>query len=103
MVGHPGFSAAKLEWSCQEDLAEVGARDVAATHATSVAGVLVAGRQSGALAICPGVTLVTRSVFRSAGARAAGTTTWMELADALREIVDAGARIVNMSLSTAPG
>ncbi|MFE1131650.1 S8 family serine peptidase [Streptomyces sp. ZSW22] len=103
VVRHPGFSAAKIEWSCQGDVAEIGARDVAATHATSVAGVLVAGRQSGALGICPGITLVTRSVFRSAAARAAGTTTWMELADALREIVDAGARIVNMSLSMAPG
>ncbi|RZB19411.1 hypothetical protein StrepF001_11345 [Streptomyces sp. F001] len=103
VVGHPGFSAAKIKWFCQGDVAELGARDVAAVHATSTAGILVAGRRSGALGICPEITLVTRSVFRSPAARSAGTTTWMELADALVELADAGARIVNMSLSLATG
>ncbi|MET9427074.1 S8 family serine peptidase [Streptomyces sp. NPDC003036] len=103
MVGHPGLSAAKIEWLCRRDVAEVGAGDVAAVHATSTAGVLVGGRRSGALGICPAVTLVTRSVFRSPAARSTGTATWTDLADALVELADAGARIVNMSLSLAAG
>ncbi|WP_256227103.1 S8 family serine peptidase [Streptomyces sp. PAN_FS17] len=103
MVGHPGLSRAKIKWSCPMDVAERDADDVAALHATSTAGVLVAGRRSGALGICPGITLVTRSVFRSPAARSAGTATWIELADALVELADAGARIVNMSLSLAAG
>ncbi|MDA5281080.1 S8 family serine peptidase [Streptomyces sp. Isolate_45] len=103
MVSHPGLSRARIEWFCPRDVAELDADDVAALHATSTAGVLVAERGSGALGICPGVTLVTRSIFRSPTARSAGSATWVELADALVELADAGARIVNMSLSLESG
>ncbi|MER7056882.1 MULTISPECIES: S8/S53 family peptidase [unclassified Streptomyces] len=99
MVGHPGLSRAQIEWACPKDVAERDADDAAALHATSAAGVLVAERGSGALGMCPATTLVTRSVFRSAAARSAGAATWTELADALVELADAGARIINMSLS----
>ncbi|MFI1062209.1 S8 family serine peptidase [Streptomyces spororaveus] len=103
MVSHPGLSSARIEWFCPRDVTELDADDVAAVHATSTAGVLVAGRKSGALGICPGVTLVTRSVFRSPAARSAGAATWVELADALVELADAGTHIVNMSLTLATG
>ncbi|WP_063892387.1 MULTISPECIES: S8 family serine peptidase [unclassified Streptomyces] len=103
MVGHPGLSHAQITWSRADDVAEQDADDAAALHATSTAGVLVAARGSGALGICPGITLVTRSVFRSPSARYAGSATWTALADALVELADAGARIVNMSLSLAAG
>jgi subtilisin family serine protease len=84
-------------------MAERDADDAAAVHATATAGVLVAERTSGALGICPGITLISRSAFRSPAARSAGTATWMELADAFVELTDAGARIINMSLSLATG
>ncbi|MER6393196.1 S8 family serine peptidase [Streptomyces sp. NPDC001523] len=103
MVDHPGLSQARIEWFCPRDVADADADDVAAVHATSTAGVLVAERRSGALGICPGVTLVTRSVFRSPAARSAGAATWAGLADALVELADADVRILNMSLSLATG
>ncbi|MEU3664536.1 S8/S53 family peptidase [Streptomyces sp. NPDC032940] len=103
IVDHPGLSTSKIEWSSAKDVANREADDVAALHATSVAGVLVAGHQSGALGMCPGITLVTRSVFGSPAARSAGTATWMELTDALLDLANSGVRIVNISLSLATG
>lgn len=103
MVSHPGLSNARIEWFCPRDVAVLEADDAAAVHATSTAGVLVAGRKSGALGICPGVTLVIRSVFRSPPARSAGAATGTELAEALVKLADAGTHIVNMSLTLATG
>ncbi|MET8794938.1 S8 family serine peptidase [Nocardia sp. NPDC004568] len=65
-------------------------------HGTAVAGILVAERGSGAPGICPGVTLLVRSVFSDAEPAA---TTYRELASAIVELVEAGARIVNVSLA----
>ncbi|MFJ3819317.1 S8 family peptidase [Streptomyces sp. NPDC090056] len=103
IVKHREFSDARIEPLRARDVADEAARDAVALHATSTAGVLVARRASRALGICPGVTLVTRSVFTAPEARNSGTAPQEELAEALVEVTDAGARLVNLSLSLAPG
>lgn len=75
------------------------AHSVACKHGTFVAGVLAARRGSKAPAICPGCTLLVRPIF-SEIASANGdmpSATADELAAAIVDAVNAGARVVNMS------
>jgi subtilisin family serine protease len=73
---------------------------MACVHGTFVAGMLSANRNSAAPAICPGCTLVVRPVFAEAavGRDRAPSTTPAELAAAILECIDAGARVINLSL-----
>jgi subtilisin family serine protease len=75
------------------------AASVACGHGTFVASVLVARRGSAAPAICPGCTLLVRPIFSEAvaGNGTVPSATAMELAAAIVESVDAGARVLNMS------
>jgi subtilisin family serine protease len=72
-------------------------------HGTFTAGILAARRGGTAPAICPGCTLLVRPVFTDTGAGDRGTlsTTVGELASAVLESVDAGARIINLSVGYA--
>jgi len=72
---------------------------VACTHATFVAGVLSARRGSAAPAICPGCTLLLRPIFAETayGNGRAPSATAEELAAAIVDSVDAGARVLNLS------
>ncbi|MGN9793040.1 S8 family peptidase [Streptomyces sp. OZ13] len=103
IVDHQEFAGAHIESLREQDVADMDADDAAALHATSTAGVLVAHRASRAPGICPGVTLVTRSVFSSPAARSSGGAAPEDLAEALVDLTDAGVRLVNMSLSLASG
>ena len=72
---------------------------VACTHGTFVAGILAARRGSVAPAICPGCTLLLRPIYAEA-AKGNGhmpSATPEELAAALVDSVDAGARVINLS------
>jgi subtilisin family serine protease len=64
---------------------------------------LVARRGSAAPAICPGCTLLVRPIFLRPALPADETpsATPDELADAIAECVDAGARVLNLSLAVA--
>lgn len=78
-------------------------KSLACLHGTFVAGILSAKRGSSAPAICPDCTLLIRPVFTEA---AAGNTqmpgaTPQELAAAIIECVEAGARCINLSLALA--
>jgi subtilisin family serine protease len=81
------------------------AASVACMHGTSVAGVLIAKRGSVAPAICPGCTLLVRPIFPENNGRAErrnGTddmpsATPEDLADAILDSVNAGARVLNLS------
>lgn len=79
----------------------VGGSNTACAHGTFVAGVLVARRGSVAPSICPGCTLLVRPIFAEAipeGELLPGATA-EQLAEAIIEVTDAGARIVNLSLA----
>jgi subtilisin family serine protease len=75
------------------------ADSVACTHGTFVAGMLSARRGSVAPAICPGCTLLLRPIFAET-AKGNGhmpSATPEELAEAIIDSVDAGARVINLS------
>jgi subtilisin family serine protease len=73
---------------------------VACVHGTFVAGMLLAKRGSVAPAICPGCTLLVRPIFAEMASSAYDpmpSATPEELAEAIIETVQAGARVLNLS------
>jgi len=77
------------------------AGDAACAHGTFIAGILAARRMSVAPAICPGCRLLVRPIFSEASVNdeqmpraSAG-----ELADAIIDVIDAGARVINLSVA----
>jgi subtilisin family serine protease len=103
-VNHSGFSGAtireiskKLSSNCTD------ATSLACLHGTFVAGILSAVRDSVAPAICPNCTLLIRPIFAeiTSGSEQMPSTTPEELAMAIIESIDAGARVLNMSVALA--
>lgn len=82
---------------------DASARGAALLHGTFVAGILAARRGSIAPAICPGCTLLVRPIFGPGDAHAGGMprSTPPELARAIVECVEEGARVLNISASIA--
>jgi subtilisin family serine protease len=80
-----------------------GASEAARAHGTYVAGILSARRESAAPAICPGCTLLVRPIFLEPTSGNADTPSASpgELADAIVECIEAGARILNLSVALA--
>jgi len=72
-------------------------------HGTFVAGILSGKRDSVAPAICPGCTLLVRPIFTetASGDRQLPNATPQELAAAIVDCVDAGVRVINLSLALA--
>ena len=70
-------------------------------HGTYVAGILSARRGSPAPSICPGCTLLVRPIFvqSAADATVTPTATPNEVSDAIVDCVDAGARVLNLSVA----
>ena len=84
------------------------ATSAACLHGTFVAGVLTAKRGSVAPAICPGCTLIVRPVFAEAatGDLDLPSAEPEELAAAILACIEAGARVINLSLAlmqSSPG
>jgi subtilisin family serine protease len=75
----------------------------ACLHGTFIAGILSAKRSSPAPAICPDCTLLIRPIFTEAtsGRGHMPSATPHELAAAISECIDAGARVINLSLALA--
>lgn len=75
----------------------------ACVHGTFVAGILSAKRNSSAPAICPTCTLLIRPIFSetTAGREHMPSATPQDLAAAVLECINAGARIINLSLALA--
>ncbi|GGV08277.1 hypothetical protein GCM10010495_21010 [Kitasatospora herbaricolor] len=80
-----------------------GRGDVSCLHGTFVAGLLGARRSCATPGICPGCTLLVRPIFAAAGAgtRSAPAARAEELAAAIVRSVDAGARVLNLSVAPA--
>jgi subtilisin family serine protease len=83
----------KLKGTCAR------ADTVACRHGTFVAGMLAGRRGSAAPAICPGCTLLLRPIFAEAvnGNRDMPSSTPEELAEAIVDSVEAGAKVINLS------
>jgi subtilisin family serine protease len=99
-VDHPDLAVVnvrriggKLKGSCTD------ANSLACAHGTCVAGILFARRGSVAPAICPGCTLLLRPIFAETASRhdLIPSTSPEQLAEAVVECVDSGARIINLS------
>jgi subtilisin family serine protease len=97
---HPDLAGAAIE-VVKRPGSPATTNDGASQHATSVAGILVGRRGSAAPAICPGATLLSRPLY-SISSHPAASAPPDELASAIVETVDAGARILNLSLAIAP-
>lgn len=100
VLTHPDLAGAavreipgKLKGTCTRS------ETVACAHATFVAGILAARRGSAAPAICPQCTLLLRPIFgeQASGSGQMPRATPEELAEAIVDSVDAGARVINLS------
>jgi subtilisin family serine protease len=91
------------EISANRKAACTNANSTACMHGTFVAGILSAKRGSPAPAICPDCTLLIRPIFNEAisGREYVPSATPQELAAAIIECIDAGARVINLSLALA--
>ena len=85
----------KLSAACAD------ASDAACAHGTFIAGILLARRMSVAPAICPGCSLLVRPIFSEAPANGEQmpSASAAELADAIIDVIDAGARVINLSVA----
>jgi subtilisin family serine protease len=79
------------------------ANSTACLHGTFVAGILCAKRDSSAPAICPDCTLLARPIFTETTAANGEmpSATPEELAQAILDCIDAGARVLNVSAALA--
>jgi subtilisin family serine protease len=79
------------------------ADSAACLHGTFVAGILCAQRGSAAPAICPGCTLLVRPIYPETNPAAGDmpSATPEELAEAISDCVNAGARVLNLSSTLA--
>jgi subtilisin family serine protease len=75
----------------------------ACLHGTFMAGILSAKRNSSAPAICPNCTLLIRPIFTetTSGREHMPSATPKELAVAIIDCIEAGARVINLSLALA--
>jgi subtilisin family serine protease len=99
-TNHPELARERVrELAAQSSNTPSETNVLALQHGTFVAGVLCARRNSPAPAICPGCTLLTRPIFGAATAsmKRMPTATPGELAQAIVDCIDAGARILNIS------
>ena len=101
---HPDLTAGRI----REMPGTIGATcsqasNMACLHGTFVAGILSAQRGASAPAICPDCTLLVRPIFSESlsGSEQMPSVTPRELAAAIIECVDAGARVINLSLGLA--
>jgi subtilisin family serine protease len=103
-TGHPDLGIEHLREIPAGQGATCGpANSIACLHGTFVAGILAARRNARAPAICPNCTLLIRPIFGEATAEPdhMPSATPKALAAAIVECIDAGARVVNLSLALA--
>jgi subtilisin family serine protease len=98
-IDHPDLAGANIRPVEGAAAACTTSRSSACVHGTFVAGILAARRESPAPAICPGCTLLVRPIFREAGPDGISASP-DDVAQAIGECVDGGARILNLSAAT---
>lgn len=103
---HPYLAQNALRWLPTRPRVDDGdsSHPAARAHGTFMAGMLVARRDSPSPGICPGCTLLVRPIFDDTGAAGVGEPATVDartLADAMVECVDAGARVLNLSVAAS--
>ena len=101
-LDHPDLAAENIrEVPGKIPAACADASDVACAHGTFIAGILLARRASVAPAICPGCSLLVRAIFAEAPANGEEmpSASAGELADAIIDVINAGARVINLSVA----
>lgn len=104
VMEHPDLASERLrEVPGKNGAACTQSGSTACMHGTFVAGILSAKRNTLAPAICPDCTLLIRPVFSetTSGGDHMPSATPQELSEAIIECVDAGARVLNLSLALA--
>jgi subtilisin family serine protease len=97
---HPELASERIQGIPKgEDGGCAQASSSACLHGTFVAGILSARRDSSAPAICPDCSLLVRPIFAEAmiEGELLPSATPQQLAAAIAECVDAGARVLNLS------
>jgi len=99
-INHPDFAPGVFREVASSAITCARNTSAACIHGTLVAGILSARRGSAAPAICPDCTLLVRPIFPEGSAHDGGTpsATPEELAAAMIDVIDAGARIINLSV-----
>jgi subtilisin family serine protease len=109
-LSHPAFDGSKISAVNQSQIAACkNASSIACRHGTFITGILCAKRGLAAPAICPGCKLLLRPIFMEETADNSSkginkedivfpSTRPEELSEAITDVVDAGARIINLSL-----
>jgi hypothetical protein len=103
-VDHVGLNTTSIKQiSSNEKLSCRRADSHACAHATFIAGILSANRSYHAPAICPSCTLLVHPIFSEAHSDVATMpyASSAELAAAIVACVNAGARVINLSLALA--
>ena len=103
-LDHPDLAAQNIhEVTGRQSSACSAASSLACLHGTFVAGMLMAKRGSAAPAICPGCTLLVRPIFAESATANGGMPSAKpeELASAIVDTVNAGARVINLSAAVA--
>ncbi len=98
VMNHPELASQYArEISGNGSSACIQTNSVACLHGTFIAGILSAKRGSSAPAICPDCTLLIRPIFAetTSGREHMPSATPLELAAAIIECIDAGARVIN--------
>jgi subtilisin family serine protease len=104
VTGHVDLAGGNLrEISGNNGAACTQVDSAACRHGTFIAGILSARRGSPAPAICPDCTLLIRPIFAEpvSANESAPSAAPDELVQAIAECIDAGARIINLSLALA--
>jgi subtilisin family serine protease len=104
LLAHPDLAGQRIHQVSEKAGAACSQpTSTACMHGTFVAGILCATRDSAAPAICPDCTLLVRPIFSESAPRNGDlpSATPDELAAAIVETVDAGARVLNMSAAVA--
>jgi len=104
LLAHPDLAGQRIHQVSEKAAAAcLQAASTACMHGTFVAGILCAKRESAAPAICPNCTLLVRPIFDESAPKNGDLPSASpgELAAAVVETVDAGARVLNMSAALA--
>jgi subtilisin family serine protease len=105
-ITHPAFHGSKIELVHSKIVDCKNANDMACVHGTFITGIISAKRGSSAPAICPGCKIILNPIFkqnRNNDLKGKDTllpsTTPGEVAKAIIETIDMGAKIINLSMS----